>query len=63
MKEIEGVKFVLCSKSGLNYISYEYIRDTNRSLRYVHYKNSPSFFKDTIMKMKPLRLILINIER
>jgi hypothetical protein len=62
MNEIEGVKFVLCSKSG-SYISYEYIRDNNRSLRYVHYKNSPSFFRDNIITMKPLRLILINIER
>jgi hypothetical protein len=57
----EDVKFVICSKSGGCYISYEFIRDKNRSLRYVHYENSSSFFKENIMTMKPLRLILINI--
>lgn len=61
MNKNEDVKFVLCSKSGKDYIAYEYIRDKNRSLRYVHYKNSSSFFKENIMTMKPLRLILINI--
>jgi len=58
----EDVKFVLCSLSG-NYIAYEYIRDKSNSLRYVYYKDSSSFFKENIITMKPLRLILINIKR
>ena len=57
----EDVKFVICSKSGSSYIAYEYVRHKGSSLRYIHYKNSSSFFKQNIITMKPLRLILINI--
>jgi hypothetical protein len=58
----KDVKFVICSLSG-NYIAYEYIKENGSSLRYVHYKDSSLFFKENIIIMKPLRLILINIKR
>lgn len=61
MNKNEDVKFVLCAKSGKSYVTYEYIRTKSRSKKYVHNEDSSSYFKENIMTMKPLRLILINI--